>query len=187
MEKYREFVSNLAKQKIDNTFINSDEEHALEVFVNLFQIANSNVRIFAKNLCSDVSNKPEYVEKLSDFIEKGGNVDILVNGYNKDESINSNLFKRLAYYKSIGKSIVIKSTNVKPHYKADPDKKEIHFTVIDNCAYRIETDIEKRTANCNFNNEGVAKGLVHFFESTFNESVEIDIVELFNLGSHGDK
>ena len=189
MEKYREYVNDLAQKRVNNTFFNSDEAHALEVFINLFQIAKGEIRIFAGNLCSYVANKPKYIEKISDFIEKNGIVKILLNDYDKEKSIDSNLFLRLALYKSLGKNIHIKTTSIKPYYTSDPDKKEIHFTVVDNNAYRIETDINDRTASCNFNNDIEGNSLVVFFDSIFNDeaSLDIDLLSLFNLNENGDK
>lgn len=183
MERYKEYISNLAKNGIDNTFINTDNEHALEVFKNLFQIAKSELRIFAGCLCNSVANHSDYIEKISDFIEKGGKIRILLNKFENCKLNGSNLFLRLAYYKSLDKDIVVKCTKVRPYYTDDAEKKEIHFTVVDDNAYRIETDIEKRTANCNFNNNVIGKDLVSFFDKIFNDSksTEIDLLELFNL------
>ena len=187
MEKYKEYVANLAKSGTNNTFINSDEQHAEVVFENLFPIAKEYLRIFASCLCSPVVNS-KYIENLSDFIERGGKVRVLLNEYEEEKSQKSNLFLRLAYYKSLRKDIVLKSTDVKPYYANAPENK-VHFTIADNNAYRIETDTEKRTANCNFNNEEVGKGLVEFFDNIFNNvsSKEIDLLGLFNLQNNGNE
>ena len=77
---------------------------------------------------------------------------------------------------------MIKKTNLKPYRIEDLEKKEVHFTIGDECAYRIETDIEKRTAECNFANPILAKQTAAFFDSLFerNDSVELDIAKLFD-------
>ena len=87
-----------------------------------------------------------------------------------------------AYYAYEGADIQIKRTLAHPFLSKDPQRKEVHFTVIDETGYRIETDIEKRTAECNFNNPTLSKGLVSFFDRIFNanESVSIDLNALFN-------
>lgn len=189
MNKYKDFVSSLAKSKIDKLFLNSDKEHAIVVLVNLFQIANNTLRIFAGSLCKEVANSTEYVEAISDFIERGGKVRILLNKYDENLAINSNLFKRLAYYISEGKDIQVKRCEIKPYLNNDPEKKEIHFTVADETAYRIETDIEKRTAECNYNNPVMAKSMASFFDNLFaqQDSVGIDLITLFNLAHDGNK
>lgn len=54
----------------------------------------------------------------------------------------------------------------------------------DEKSYRIETDIEKRTAECNFNNPNLAKGITTFFDGLFSreDAKEIDLIKLFEDG-----
>lgn len=178
---YRDFVSLLAKNEENRVFLNSDEEHALDVLVQLFKISNKHIRIFAGCLCKHVGNMSEYIIALSEFIERNGVLDILLNAYDENSAKTSNLYKRLAYYKAMGKPINVKKTSVHPYLNGDPDKKEVHFTIGDSKSYRIETDVEARTAECNFNNPPVAKVTEDFFDKLFNsdESTIIDIVKLF--------
>lgn len=185
MDKYRKFVLELAQNKVDRVFLNSDEEHALTVLVNMFNIATDTIRIFAGCLCEHVGNQQEYIQALSNFVERGGRIRILLNNYKEDLICASNLYKRLAYYISEGKDIQIKRTNAHPFLTKDPDKKEIHFTVIDKTGYRIETDIKERKAECNFNSPLMAKGIADFFDNLFakEESVSINLNDLFNDGA----
>lgn len=182
MNEYNLFVSELANCQIDRVFLNSDEDHALVVLVNLFRHAKEEVRIFAACLCEHIGNEPQYIEAISELIERKGKVRILLNKYDENLVLNSNLFKRLAYYSSDGYDIQIKTTLAHPFLSKDPKKKEVHFTVADENGYRIETDIEKRTAECNFNNPVLSKGLADFFDKIFNdkESKSIDLNKLFN-------
>ena len=64
-------------------------------------------------------------------------------------------------------------------------KKEVHFTIGDDKAYRIETDIENRTAECNFNNPNLAKATADFFDRLFvrDDAKDLDITKLFNDGN----
>ena len=183
--KYKEFVKNMAINGENRLFLNSDEDHALDVLVQLFQISKEQIRIFAGCLCKHVGNRPEYVVALSEFIERGGTLHILLNAFYEECARNSNLYKRLAYYKSLNMPIVVKGTSAKPYLTGDSDKKEVHFTIGDKKAYRIETDIEKRTAECNFNNPRIATNTADFFDSLFSrdDSKEIDIVKLFDDGN----
>ncbi|SEO61754.1 hypothetical protein SAMN02910431_04617 [Bacteroides sp. AR20] len=183
MDTYRKFVSTLATAHSNRVFLNSDKEHALIVLIELFKNAKSKLRIFAGSLCHHVGNTSEYVEALSDFIERGGSVDILLNNFDIDGAKRSNLFKRLAYYVSEGKPINVKTTTVKPYLANDTEKKPIHFTIGDESSYRIETNTEERTAECNFNNPVVARNTAEFFDELFNltESVTINLTELFNI------
>ena len=181
-DKYKDFIALIAKSGENRTFLNSDEHHALAVLVQLFQIAQHEIRIFAGGLCKHVGNQPEYIVALSEFIERGGTLHILLNNFDVNCARTSNLYKRLAYYKSKDYPIVIKRTNLKPYRTEDPGKKEVHFTIGDECAYRIETDIDKRTAECNFANPILAEQTAVFFDSLFerSDSVEIDITKLFD-------
>lgn len=186
VEEYRNFVSSLAKgEGVNRVFMNSDEDKALVVLVELFKSAKKIVRIFAANLCQHVGNQKDYIEALSDFIEKGGEVRILINKYDKETALQSDLYKRLAFYKSEGKPVFIKETTARPYYTNDESKKEVHFTIADSKGFRIETDTQKRTARCNFNNPDEAAGVIKFFDEEFEKEYaqEINLTELFGYGN----
>ena len=70
-KKYSDFVRSLARSGENRTFLNSDEDKAVEVMVNLFHVSDEEVRIFAGNLCNNVGNHPQYIIALSEFIERG--------------------------------------------------------------------------------------------------------------------
>ena len=180
--KYAQFVKMLALANDPRVFLNSDEDHALSVLVELFHRAQSCIRIFAGCLCKHVGNDPDYISALSDFIEKGGTVKILLNAFDEEAAKESNLFKRLAYYQSSGKSVYVKKSNAHPYRTKDPDKKEVHFTVGDFTSYRIETDINQRTAECSFNSPEIANNTALFFDSLFSrpDVEDIDIKRLFD-------
>ena len=188
-KKYSDFVKSLARSGENRTFLNSDEDKAVDVMVNLFHVSNDEVRIFAGNLCNNVGNNSEYIIALSEFIERGGKLYILLNDFNEEMAKTSNLYKRLAYYISISEdpkdpkdpNIKIKTTTAKPWLSSDSEKKPVHFAVGDKKAYRIETDTEHRTAICNFNNPPVAEGAAAFFDTLFNrnDSQAVDLNNLF--------
>ena len=181
INNYKTFVHSLSVNRQDLIFLNSNEDKAIVVLLELIQNAQQELRIFAGNLCNSIGDNSSYIIAISEFIERGGIIRILLNNYDSTCARNSNLFKRLAYYIAQGKDISVKETEAKPYRTSDIEKKEIHFTVVDNMAYRIETDIEKRTAECNFNSPQVARGMADFFDGLFNaeESKDIDIKGLF--------
>jgi hypothetical protein len=185
VEEYRNFVASLAKgEGVNRVFMNSDEDKALIVLVELFKSAKTIVRIFAANLCQHVGNQKDYIEALSDFIERGGEVRILINDYNRNHILQSDLYKRLAYYVSEKKPVFIRETTVKPYYANDESKKEVHFTIADSKGFRIETDTDKRTARCNFNSPEEADGVIKFFDEVFEKSAQdINLTELFGYGN----
>lgn len=185
-KEYKGFVRSVALSNENRTFLNSDEDHAVDVLEQLFQLSKDEVRIFAGCLCKHVGNRTEYIVALSEFIERGGKLYILLNAYDEDAARKSSLYKRLAYYMADGKPIVVKSTQSHPYRVSDEDKKEVHFTVGDRRAYRIETDIENRTAECNFNNPVLAGETADFFDSLFNRG-DAKVIDIVNLFSDGNK
>lgn len=185
-KKYSDFVRSLARSGENRTFLNSDEDKAVAVMVNLFHVSDEEVRIFAGNLCNKVGDNPDYIIALSEFIEKGGKLFILLNDFNEEMAKSSNLFKRLAYYVSISEdpenpSVKIRKTTATPWLANDTQKNPVHFAVGDKKAYRIETDTKHRTAICNFNNPPVAEGIANFFDTLFNreDSQVVDLINLF--------
>lgn len=86
IDEYRDFVRYLADTRDTRIFLNSDEEHALEVLVQLFHQANKTIKIFAGCLYEHVGNESAYVSALSDFIEKGGELRILLNKYDAERA-----------------------------------------------------------------------------------------------------
>ena len=179
--EYKKFVHRLAVTGDDRIFLNSDKDHALDVLVEIFQLSQKKIRIFAGCLCEPVGDQPDYIMALSEFIERDGELVILLNAYDEKCAKVSNLYKRLAYYKSENKPIVVKQTTAKPYLENDPEKKEVHFTVGDESSYRLETDVEQRTAECCLKSPITAKKIADFFDDLFvqEESIEIDLIKLF--------
>ncbi len=184
MKNYITYITQLATSKSNLEFSNSNEEHALDVLCQIFKSAEHTLRIFAGSLCSAVPSSPEYISSLSDFIEKGGKLVVALNSFSRKEATNSNLFKRLAYYIELGKDIHIYRTGAQPYLVSDPFKNEIHFTIGDECSYRVETDIVKKAAKCNFNNPEAAANLIDFFDKIIanpdlSEEVTEEVKNLF--------
>lgn len=176
IETYKKFIKELAENNVDRIFLNSDEEKACAVLVQLINLSNNKLCIFAGSLTNKkVGDSEEYIKAITGFIERGGSVEILLNDYNEITAMSSNIFKRLAYYAQEGKPIKIKKTKVKPYRTGDSDKNGIHFTVGDSKSYRVETNTKERTAGGNFNSSAVAEVYESFFKKIFNRSDSIDI------------
>lgn len=181
LTEYREFIQMLSEKSDSRIFLNKGPEHAKIVLEQIFRQSKEIVRIFAGNLTRIVGDDPAYISALSDFVERGGKVRILLNDYKEELAKESNLYMRLAYFKHLDKDIIVKTTTAKPYRTTDPEQKEIHFTTGDDKAYRIGTDIESRTAEGSMNNpEEVAK-MANFFDKLFDreDSIEVNIPRLF--------
>lgn len=186
LREYRTLIHQLAEDKNVKVFYNQDAQHAEIVLTEIFEHSKDIIRIFAAQLYENPPISDEYIRKLSDFIEKGGKVRILLNDYNEINVLKSELFKRLAFYILQKKDIQLKETGATVYYTNDPDKKELHFTIGDNSIYRIETDIKGRIAEGSFNNETVAKKFIDMFDKLFGEAEDINLISLFNLTSDAD-
>lgn len=186
MNTYRNFVHNLAECHINKVFLNSDNTKMLSVFQEMFEHSNSEFRIFAGDLCNDTTGSKEYIESISNFIEKKGYLYILLNDFHQERAVTHNLYKRLAYYQSLGEyHIFIKSTKNQILYNDEA----AHLAIGDHCSYRIETDIEKRTAICNMSAPEYVEKLVSFFDGLFNDkdNLGVDLVKIFNLQENAVK
>ena len=182
-QQYREFVHYQFESKSGINFLNSDEDKMKTVYMEMLNNAQSEFRIFAGNLACDVTNSSEFIETLSDFIERGGKLFILLNNFNEEIVLQSQLFKRLAYYKSKKKEIYVKKSSDHPFIVTQEGHKDVHFALGDKVSYRVETDIMKRTAICNMNNPEKTKEFAAFFDELFEkpENTEINLVKLFKL------
>lgn len=186
--EYRNFVHELIVRGDGRTFLNSDEDHALVVLTELIDMAQKEVRIFAGSLTGRVGSDLAYVIAISEFVERGGTLYILLNDYQPDsaEAKSSRLYRRLSYYQYLEKPVVVKTTNAHPYRTGDPKQTPVHFTIADRKGYRLETDTKERSAQCSVDDPKAASAVADFFDGIFNNdaSLEINFVEYFN---HVDK
>lgn len=181
LEEYINLIHSYAEERRNIEFLNSGENHALNVFVEIFSHAEHHIRIYAHSLCSDMPNDEKYIETLSDFIEKAeSELEIILQEINLEKIINSQLFRRLHYHIKKGANIHIYRTDVIVH---NTDNSEAHFTVGDDCMYRVEKDVKTRSAYCNMNDEKFAAYLIKLFEDIKkNEETEsVDLLSIMNL------
>lgn len=181
LPEYRALIHQLAETSSTKVFYNQDAQHAEIVLTEIFEKSKEIIRIFAAQLNDDPPVSDDYIRKLSDFIERGGKVRIMLNKYEQQNVLKSELFKRLAFYVLKKEDIQVKETSATVYYTNDPDKKELHFTLGDSCIYRIETDVQERMAEGSFNNEVVAKKFIDMFDKLFTEGEDINLINLFNL------
>lgn len=182
MTDYKRFIHGLAINHVNRIFLNSDEGKMLDVFTEIFNAAQLEVRIFAGSLCNDSTNSSAYIEALSDFIERGGKLIILLNSFNEEEAKKSNLYKRLAFYQTQkGDNVRIKITPAKPYITISGVKQYIHLAIGDGTSYRLETDTEARTAICNMSDSETAVGYRHFFDDIWHNpsNTELDLNKFF--------
>lgn len=181
--EYKNRIHGFSEKNENRVFMSADEQRALAVFVELFNRAQQRIRLFSGALLnSEVSNDPQFVEAISNFLErKSAKLEVLLNKADEEAMKESPLFKRLAYYQSIGADVVIRKTNKKLIFKrTEQDKKECHFCVCDESSFRLEFDIERRASMCNFNDPVVARKLISLFDEMFPISEMISLTKLNN-------
>ena len=171
---YAEDINKLAKDHTDKIFYNSNERHATIVLRALVRNAEKYIKILCSNMCTDVSNNKEYLDLLESFLlrDSGNMISILFVNYNQN-FCKQNIAKLFARYPEQVK--IKKMTD--PLSEVCLDESPVHFTVSDDRAFRLETDIENKMPYGNFNGIEKAKALSNVFDNYFNS----DSVEVVNL------
>ena len=94
------------------------------------------------------------------------------------ENISTNIYKRLKLNPAYQKGrIEIKNAG---HDRFFLGKKPVNFCVADGLMYRVEDDIERRTALCNFGDAKKAEALEYAFDKVFCQIPNtVDLNQLF--------
>lgn len=167
---YATEICKLAERRESKVFYNSSAEHAAIVHQALAKYADSYIDIFSSSMCTEVSNNQEYCAAVKSFLDADKNhcMKIILTDYNEG-FLQTNIAKLLARYPL---QVSVKSCKGRVLYKGKP----VHFTVSDDRAFRLETDIDKRMAFGNFNSPSQAMELKNVFEKIFN-SANSDLVK----------
>lgn len=181
MEEYRRAVEYLASQKMDFDIHNEGDEYAKVVFSNLFINARKTVRIAANTMRNNVVDSQEYQDALDSFLgREGTSLQIIISQLpdNALEDSTSNIYRRLSLNPAYSAGrIHIKNAN-RPLFMMHD--KPVNFCVADGKMYRVENDIEKRTALCNFGNSRRAVFLEDVFDRGYGLlGEELDLNQLF--------
>lgn len=162
LSAYAANIFDLAEKKTDKVFYNSSAEHASIVHQALVKNAANYVDMLCGDLCSDITNNSEYCNLLEEFLQKDSkhHINILFTGYS-DIFNNKPIASVLKKYPF---QVDIKKYDGQITYKNHP----VHFTVSDDRAFRLETDIDQRMAFGNFNSPSQAGSLRNIFEKVFN-------------------
>ena len=167
---YAEKIFKLAEEKTDEIFFNSSADHAVIVHQALMGNATDYVDIFSSSMCSEISNNPEYCRLVSAFLkaDKKRRINIILTDY-EDGFMMMPIAKTLLQYPL---QVRIKRYGGKALYKGEP----AHFTVSDDRAFRLETDIEKHMAFGNFNSRRQATDLKGLFDKIFNSPLTKSVI-----------
>lgn len=161
---YKKEIFELAKSHKQQLFYNSSAEHAAIVHQAIMCYAQNYVNIFSSALCTEISNNKDYCEMTEQFLMRNPNhkIDIVLTDYSKE-------YESYPIYKVLRKyPMQVRIRTYKG--KAMLDGKKIHFTVSDDRAFRVETDIDEHMAFGNFNSPTQANNLKEAFSKVFNQS-----------------
>lgn len=181
IDDYKKAVSYFASRKQNFAIKNEGDDCARVIFTNIFLNASNEVRIAANTLRNNVVDSPEYQDALTSFLSReGATLHIIVHNLpdNVGENANTNVYRRLFLHPAYKEGrVVIKEAKIDRFFI---DKKPVNLCVADGTMYRLENDIEKRTAICNFGNPDKAAPLEKAFDSVFNSIEEnVDLNQYF--------
>lgn len=190
-EDFEKIVNDLIANQSKEELLTTDDEKSLIIFTKMFENGKKNLRLFARSLCdNNISNNPRFIIALSDYIDRGGSVRLLLSHYDVEEARKHALFSRLAYYQHEGKDVIMKCTNIVIVDSDDPARNQVKVCVVDNCSYRIDPDFKSQQAKSCFNDETFATSLIEIYDSIFQDqedSVEISLETFFNPTENGTK
>ncbi len=164
---YAEKIFGLAKNKTNELFYNSSTDHAIIVHQAIAQNATDYIYIFSSSMCTEVSNNQQYCEYIENFLagNKDRKIKVVLTDYNS-EFPSKPIAKVFARYSD---QVEIKQFAGFITYKDS----HVHFTVSDDRAFRLETDIENQMAFGNFNSPNQAKDLKFIFDKVFLNSTRV--------------
>lgn len=178
-ESYEQLVEAMAVNKIDSVIPNGVPAHAAILIGTMFKHAQQSMSIFCGALSDDVYVNNNLISNAKDFvIKRGGKLRILL-----ENDLGIRLFEKpLIYeiaaeiYRASEKDKGQKKDTVKKvgslEVRIKGQEKASHFCVMDESAYRLEMDKDKRTAIANFGDVGIAKQLSEGFGKMFQASRE---------------
>ena len=181
IEEYREAVSSFASSHRNFDIKNEGNDCARVIFANLFLNATKTIRMVANTLRNEVVDSQDYQDCLDAFLSRERTLlQIIIHHLpdNATENSNSNIYRRLSLNPAYERGrIQIKKAGKDRFFLG---KRPVNFCVADGLMYRVEDDIEKRTALCNFGNAKKAEGLETAFDRVFSNIQEtVDLKQMF--------
>ena len=181
LEEYKAAVEFFAASHRNYDIKNEGNDCARVVFTNLFLNAKQRIRMVARTLRNEVVDAQEYQDGLDSFLAReDAKLEIIIHHLpvTAKTDVVSNLYRRLRFNPAYDAGrIEIKVAGRDRFFLGD---KPVNFCVADGIMYRLENDIEKRTAICNFGNTRRAEELESAFSHVFDSINEtVNLKELF--------
>lgn len=181
IEEYRQAIEFLALHKQNFSIHNVGNEHAKIVLSNIFLNARHTVRIVANTLRNDVVDSQEYQDALCSFLSRDNALlQIIVSKLpnNVSENCNCNIYRRLSLNPAYAQGRIKLRIAGKNLFRIGDNP--ANFCVADGIMYRLENDIENRTAICNFGDVSRSIKFEQVFDKAFyNIEGDVDLIKLF--------
>ena len=156
IEIYRGGVKDAFDKKSNRQIDNGLSEHAAILFEQMFEHAQSKIRIFCKNLAAKVFDKDAIVTSAQKAVERGVAFEIVIQDENPEKSKFYEFLKTQSQNDKVSLHRLT-SERLKDH--------TANFTVMDEAAYRYENNRDEFVAEANANSPPIAKLLISKFEA----------------------
>jgi hypothetical protein len=167
---YQIRVQQRATTDSDQPFSNKGLEHAAVVMRELFLKAQRSIYLFANNFDSSFYGRPEMLDAIESFLRQ--NDSVLKIGL-ENISVTDNLTLH-SLCKNYPRKIEI------AYFSNTTDIGENHFCIVDDKAYRLETDHDTKKAIVCFNDPSFAAKYSQEFLKYFYTAEKLDLTELNN-------
>jgi len=168
LEEYKAAVKFFAASHRDFDIKNEGNDCARVVFSNLFLNAKQRIRMVAHTLRNEVVDAKEYQDGLDSFLAReNAKLQVIIHHLPETakDDVVSNLYRRLRFNPAYDDGRI--EIKIAGHDRFFLGGKPVNFCVADGMMYRLENDIDKRTAICNFGNKKRAEELESVFDQGF--------------------
>ena len=171
MLEYQQTVETFAKTGTNFLFHNQGNEHALIVFKSIFQNARRLICIAADSLANlEVANSDEYITSLKEYLnQENSRLQILL-ANPKPDMKKIPLFEMLKLHPAYQQGRIEIKDGQGKNFRRNGNV--FHFCVADNRMYRIESDIDQRSAECNFGDMTKSALVLNLYSNAFNKISE---------------
>jgi hypothetical protein len=158
LKLYQQLVDTCAKDNSKDILPNAGQMHASIAMSKLFDKTSERVRMVVGKFSGEVSNQPNYINSLTQCINRGIKFQVVfLDGRNED----SDAYKAL---KTAGDNVTFFDANDTLRKQLINNGKPYHFSVFDDNKFRFETDTEGFVAWFSFNDKLNAKSLIKTFD-----------------------
>jgi hypothetical protein len=155
LQSYRQTIERLAELDSSEFFGNSKAAHAAVIFATFFKRSKEEVAIFCKDLSRKVYDNKIVIDELEKALARKIKVDIIT----QSEPNKGMIFQKIAEWKMKGLPITLRTVSVNSPIAEFPE----NFAVMDQKAFRFESDRKTPTAFACMNNPAMCEPLLRLF------------------------